>query len=378
MKLVPPGSRWSDGLIQRTVAGILNIPETEEMYKTASGVCECKEGESCSVCKKDETEKQASACPQCGAGMLRSGAMEKCSCGYAQANGWERATKKVAEEKKPSETSVKDYWKKLFPDAYANELTGTPHTGPAGTPVKYEIKPSGTLPGAKKSKTVISVRDILAAEHCESGVCEVPDADPTPGEDGVNATETPDPRWQSGDSANSVSGPERAKSHGGPAKQESGDVQAPDLGVPRGARRKKADGRLDLNEHGANSVDGPVPPKPAAQSAKTESGSVNAPDLGVPKGASKDNDPWISREAIAQLCPPCAEEMTKRGIKRVRASFIARQIAVNAPQRMKKEAAAPKGWEPTVKKMKKHPGEVDNPWALANWMKNKGYTPGGK
>lgn len=33
---------------------------------------------------------------------------------------------------------------------------------------------------------------------------------------------------------------------------------------------------------------------------------------------------------------------------------------------------APKGWEGTVKALKKHP-EVDNPWALANYMKNKGY-----
>ena len=34
--------------------------------------------------------------------------------------------------------------------------------------------------------------------------------------------------------------------------------------------------------------------------------------------------------------------------------------------------AAPKGWEGTVKAMKKHK-EIDNPWALAHHMKNKGY-----
>lgn len=34
--------------------------------------------------------------------------------------------------------------------------------------------------------------------------------------------------------------------------------------------------------------------------------------------------------------------------------------------------AAPKGWEGTVKAMKKHK-EIDNPWALAHYMKNKGY-----
>lgn len=36
--------------------------------------------------------------------------------------------------------------------------------------------------------------------------------------------------------------------------------------------------------------------------------------------------------------------------------------------------AAPEGWEKTIKAMKKHK-EIDNPWALANWMKKKGYHP---
>jgi hypothetical protein len=34
---------------------------------------------------------------------------------------------------------------------------------------------------------------------------------------------------------------------------------------------------------------------------------------------------------------------------------------------------APKGWEGTVKAMKKHGDEIDNPYALTNYMKNKGY-----
>jgi hypothetical protein len=36
--------------------------------------------------------------------------------------------------------------------------------------------------------------------------------------------------------------------------------------------------------------------------------------------------------------------------------------------------AAPEGWEKTVLAMKKHK-EIDNPWALAHWMKKKGYQP---
>ena len=34
---------------------------------------------------------------------------------------------------------------------------------------------------------------------------------------------------------------------------------------------------------------------------------------------------------------------------------------------------SPSGWEGTVKALKKHGDEVDNPWALAHWMKKKGY-----
>ena len=36
------------------------------------------------------------------------------------------------------------------------------------------------------------------------------------------------------------------------------------------------------------------------------------------------------------------------------------------------EEVAPEGWEGTVEAMKKH-SEIDNPWALAHYMKGKGY-----
>ena len=41
------------------------------------------------------------------------------------------------------------------------------------------------------------------------------------------------------------------------------------------------------------------------------------------------------------------------------------------------EEKAPEGWEATVKRMKKHK-EIDNPWALAHWMKSRGYHPHAK
>jgi hypothetical protein len=47
-------------------------------------------------------------------------------------------------------------------------------------------------------------------------------------------------------------------------------------------------------------------------------------------------------------------------------------------QSAKREAVAPEGWEGTVKKLKKHKDKVDNPWALAWWMKGEGYKPGDK
>lgn len=37
-------------------------------------------------------------------------------------------------------------------------------------------------------------------------------------------------------------------------------------------------------------------------------------------------------------------------------------------------AVAPPGWEDTVKEMKKHK-DIDNPWALAWYMKDKGAEP---
>jgi outer membrane murein-binding lipoprotein Lpp len=48
---------------------------------------------------------------------------------------------------------------------------------------------------------------------------------------------------------------------------------------------------------------------------------------------------------------------------------------VASPQDMEPmNEAAPEGWEKTIKAIKKHK-EIDNPWALANWMKKKGYQP---
>ena len=51
--------------------------------------------------------------------------------------------------------------------------------------------------------------------------------------------------------------------------------------------------------------------------------------------------------------------------------------AMKAGWKPKMSAVAPPGWEGTVKRMKEH-SEITNPWALAWYMKEKGYHPGGK
>lgn len=43
-------------------------------------------------------------------------------------------------------------------------------------------------------------------------------------------------------------------------------------------------------------------------------------------------------------------------------------------ERTKEPATKDKKWEKTIKGMKSH-SEIDNPWALANWMKDRGYHP---
>jgi hypothetical protein len=75
----------------------------------------------------------------------------------------------------------------------------------------------------------------------------------------------------------------------------------------------------------------------------------------------------MSLERILQLAGVPAKQETKltesvEAIPGVDLRTINRQV----------DEKAPKGWEGTVKAMKKH-SEIDNPWALAHYMKNKGY-----
>ena len=75
----------------------------------------------------------------------------------------------------------------------------------------------------------------------DAGEVKVPDNHPESGVSSGKGGDVPDPKWQKGDSANSVSGPEKVHQHG-TGEQCPGEVKAPDLGVPKGALRKQADG----------------------------------------------------------------------------------------------------------------------------------------
>jgi len=66
-----------------------------------------------------------------------------------------------------------------------------------------------------------------------------------------------------------------------------------------------------------------------------------------------------------QLCAACSNSL-KAGVLPTQCPACG--VVLNS--------VAPPGWEETVTKMKEHP-EIDNPWALAWYMKNKGDTPGG-
>jgi hypothetical protein len=69
--------------------------------------------------------------------------------------------------------------------------------------------------------------------------------------------------------------------------------------------------------------------------------------------------------------------MARRGIKAVKASFIAKQIAARAEEQgfKAREAVSPPGRKYEVEHLKKYKDKIDNPWALSWWKKQKGHKP---
>lgn len=91
-----------------------------------------------------------------------------------------------------------------------------------------------------------------------------------------------------------------------------------------------------------------------------------------------DPEKWVANRVFAQM----TEHKPKRGpgmLGKGKGTYADGDAGgqLGSGCEAEKEAVAPEGWEETVKKMKKHP-EIDNPYALTNYMENEGMTPGGK
>jgi len=44
--------------------------------------------------------------------------------------------------------------------------------------------------------------------------------------------------------------------------------------------------------------------------------------MGVPAPAAQEDDPWMTKEQVAEVCPACSQLMASKGLKRVRASVL--------------------------------------------------------
>jgi hypothetical protein len=79
-------------------------------------------------------------------------------------------------------------------------------------------------------------------------------------------------------------------------------------------------------------------------------------------------------ENVAKRFKKALEELQQQDQSGVHQQDQQGAITRPTPLAQDQVAVAPPGWENTVKHMKKH-DEIDNPWALAWYMKNKGAEP---
>ena len=101
----------------------------------------------------------------------------------------------------------------------------------------------------------------------------------------------------------------------------------------------------------------------------------NKKGVRAPKRTTKPKNP-VAKNAFAAIGGGAAgahkdkKKAAKQGDTKHKASAYESMLEAALQSALMEKA--PKGWEGTVKAMKKH-DEIDNPWALAHWMKNKGY-----
>jgi len=297
MRIGTPGLKGSDQIMQRFVAKQLGIPETDAQLE-----------------KTPEMKKEAAIvvagilCPECGSRMDRSGNMERCACGYAQATA---SATKVAEKKRASDTSVAEYYKKIYPDDYVSELTGKPDSSKV---TEYGHVPIDKPVGDVGMKTSLRVRG-----EDEAGKCEVKDSDPTPPEESPcgSANEAGECKDMGGESANSVGGPGDIPGSEKPngKAQEAGQVEVADAGLPSAAkssRRRVAVGAA------------------CAKCGSSLDQSGQCPTCGATSTPQVQGRRMLTREQIAIICPSCAQEMQRLGVKAISANWLASQIAGRA------------------------------------------------
>jgi hypothetical protein len=109
---------------------------------------------------------------------------------------------------------------------------------------------------------------------------------------------------------------------------------------------------------------GPKPDNLRA-SGKKKRGAFGEAYTAAPSGRNKGIRVSESRAGAQQrMYEAIVKKFVGMGVSRKRAHREAQSLMEKAPA----------GWEGTVKHMKKHP-EIDNPYALANYMKDQGDTP---
>lgn len=94
----------------------------------------------------------------------------------------------------------------------------------------------------------------------------------------------------------------------------------------------------------------------------------NAMELKMKMGEGEKNIPAWIQDHIAVAANNLEQAATNYHEYQAAPAPMEPQVPMAQPVAEK----APEGWEGTVKAMKDEPG-IDNPWALAHWMKSKGY-----
>ena len=106
---------------------------------------------------------------------------------------------------------------------------------------------------------------------------------------------------------------------------------------------------------------------------------ISIPDL-PPVFVEGDSESKIRRNMKLKLRPDVFKGLSVERVSRADMAKKYRSLAKAEKEKEEDEIeeefneVAPPGWEGTVKKMK-NDKSIDNPWALAWWMKSKGYKP---